>query len=255
MQSLKSHRFLITLFFSLQISFGWDKTGHRIVAQVASNYLTKNAKLQIKKLLGHQDLSRISNWADEIKSDPSWSHTFDWHYCTIPNGERYNSGQHKGLAVEKSREFIQTLKNRGSTKAEKIIALKFLVHIIGDLHQPLHVGNGTDRGGNDYKVTWFGDETNLHRVWDSHLIDLQKLSYKEYSDYLLLDIDYGDIRKLQADSLTTIIHESQVLREQCYKISDKNLSWRYFYTNKTLLERRLFEGGMRLSGILNRVYK
>ena len=88
-----------------------------------------------------------------------------------------------------------------------------------------------------------------------HLIDLQKLSYKEYSDYLLLDIDYGDIRKLQADSLSTIIHESQVLREQCYKISDKNLSWKYFYTNKTLLERRLFEGGMRLSGILNRVYK
>ena len=154
-----------------------------------------------------------------------------------------------------SKEFIKTLQNQNSIKTDKIVALKFLVHLIGDLHQPLHVGNGVDRGGNDYKVTWFGEETNLHRVWDSHLIDLQKLSYKEYSDYLLLDIDYGDIRKLQADSLMTIIYESQVFREKCYKISDKNLSWKYFYKNKALLEKRLFEGGVRLSGILNRVYK
>ena len=137
----------------------------------------------------------------------------------------------------------------------EVRVLKFLVHLIGDLHQPLHVGNGTDRGGNDYKVTWFGEETNLHRVWDSHLIELQKLSYKEYSDYLLLDIDYGDIRKLQADSLMVIVYESQVVREQCYKISNKNLRWEYFYINKDLLEKRLLEGGMRLSGILNRVYK
>jgi len=252
---MKSNKFFILLFFSFQIVFGWDKTGHRIVAQIASEYLTKNAKLQIRKLIGHEDLSRISNWADEIKSDPNWSHSFDWHYCTVPNGERYITGQHKGLAVEKSKEFISTLKNTSSTKTEKTIALKFLVHLIGDLHQPLHVGNGTDRGGNDYKVTWFGEETNLHRVWDSHLIELQKLSYKEYSDYLLLDIDYGDIRKLQADSLMAIVYESQVFREQCYKISNKNLRWEYFYINKDLLEKRLLEGGMRLSGILNRVYK
>ena len=137
----------------------------------------------------------------------------------------------------------------------EVRVLKFLVHLIGDLHQPLHVGNGTDRGGNDYKVTWFGEETNLHRVWDSHLIELQKLSYKEYSNYLLLDIDYRDIRKLQADSLMVIVYESQVVREQCYKISNKNLRWEYFYINKDLLEKRLLEGGMRLSGILNRVYK
>ncbi len=252
---MKSNRFFILLFFSFQITFGWDKTGHRIVAQIASRYLTKNAKLQIKKLIGHEDLSRISNWADEIKSDPKWSHSYDWHYCTIPNGERYKTGQYKGKAIEKSKDFIKNLQNQNLPKTDKIVALKFLVHLIGDLHQPLHVGNGTDRGGNDYKVTWFGEETNLHRVWDSHLIDLQKLSYKEYSDYLLLDIDYGDIRKLQADSLMTIIYESQNLRVQCYKISNNNLSWEYFYKNKALLEKRLLEGGMRLSGILNRVYK
>ena len=252
---MRNNRFFILLFFSFQIIFGWDKTGHRIVAQIASKYLTKNAKLQIRKLIGHQDLSRISNWADEIKSDPNWSHSYDWHYCTIPDGEKHIQGKHKGKAIEKSKEFIKTLQNQNSIKTDKIVALKFLVHLIGDLHQPLHVGNGVDRGGNDYKVTWFGEETNLHRVWDSHLIDLQKLSYKEYSDYLLLDIDYGDIRKLQADSLMTIIYESQVFREKCYKISDKNLSWRYFYKNKALLEKRLFEGGVRLSGILNRVYK
>ena len=89
--------------------------------------------------------------------------------------------------------------------------------------------------------------------------DSENLPFKENVFDIVINVEsshcYGDIRKLQADSLTTIIHESQVLREQCYKISNKNLSWRYFYKNKTLLERRLFEGGMRLSGILNRVYR
>ena len=72
---------------------------------------------------------------------------------------------------------------------EKQIALKFLVHLIGDLHQPLHVGKKSDRGGNKIKVKWFGEETNLHQVWDSKMIQLQELSYIEYSDYLQLEID------------------------------------------------------------------
>ncbi len=252
---MQKHYFYLFLFLSFQSVFAWNKTGHRIVGQIASNYLTKNTKQQIRKLLGHQDLSRISNWADEIKSDSNWAHAYDWHYCTIPEGEKYISGKYKGEAVEKTIEFINVLKNKKSKKDEKIIALKFIVHLVGDLHQPLHVGNGTDRGGNDNKVNWFGEETNLHRVWDKHLLDLQQLSYTEYVDYLLLDIDYSLIRKLQSDSLMTSVYESQLFRDQCYSFSGKDLSWKYFYENKELLERCLLNGGIRLSGILNRVYK
>jgi len=247
----------ILIIYAMLSSFvlGWGKKGHRITAKIAETYLTKNAKIQIKKLMGHHDLSRMSNWADEIKSDPSWKIANDWHWCTIPDGELYEKDKHSGKAVEKVNEFINVLKNEKSNKENKQIALKFLIHLIGDLHQPMHVGNGIDRGGNDIKLKWFNSPTNLHRIWDSDLINLQELSYSEYSDYLLLNEDRGKIRKWQGDDVLIYIHESRDMRTQCYDFSGENLKWEYFYKHKDLLEKRLLQGGVRLSGELNRIFK
>ena len=124
---------LILIYFILSHSaYGWGKTGHRIVGKVANNYLTKNAQMKIKRILGHNDLSRVSTWADEIKSDPEWKHAWDWHFCTIPDGEDYETGKYAGDAVEKVLEFSSVLKNSKTSKEDKKIALKFLVHLIGD---------------------------------------------------------------------------------------------------------------------------
>ena len=87
------------------------------------------------------------------------------------------------------------------------------------------------------------------------MIDYQQLSYTEYADYLKLNEDRGKIRKWQADSLLTYVHESRDLRKQCYKFGKDELKWEYFYANKDLLEKRLFQGGVRLSGELNRIFK
>jgi hypothetical protein len=232
----------------------WGNTGHRIVGKVAEQYITKNAELQIKRILGHSDLSRVSTWADEIKSDPNWKHAWDWHFCTIPDNENYISGKYTGDAIEKMNDFIATLKNKKSSKEEKQIALKFLVHLVGDLHQPLHVGNGEDRGGNDIKVKWFSESTNLHRVWDTHMIDHQKLSYTEYADYLLLDVSAKEKTEWMSASLMAFVLESAKHRKQAYGIEDGNLKWEYFYQNKSLLEQRLRLSGFRLAGILNAIY-
>ena len=247
----------ILVIYTLLSSFvlGWGKTGHRIVGEIAETYLTKNAKTQIKKLMGHHDLSRMSNWADEIKSDPSWKIANEWHWCTIPDGELYEKDKHSGKAVEKVNDFISVLKNKKSKKEDRQIALKFLIHLIGDLHQPMHVGNGIDRGGNDIKLKWFNAPTNLHRIWDSDLINLQELSYSEYSDYLMLNEDRGKVRKWQGDDVLIYIHESRDMRTQCYDFSGENLKWEYFYKHKNLLEKRLLQGGVRLSGELNRIFK
>ena len=248
-------KIIITFNLLFPFLYGWGKTGHRIVGKVAETYLTKNAKTQIKKLMGHHDLSRMSNWADEIKSDPSWKIANDWHWCTIPDGELYEKDKHSGKAVEKVNDFISVLKNKKSKKEDRQIALKFLIHLIGDLHQPMHVGNGIDRGGNDIKLKWFNAPTNLHRIWDSDLINLQELSYSEYSDYLMLNEDRGKIRKWQGDDVLIYIHESRDMRTQCYDFSGENLKWEYFYKHKELLEKRLLQGGVRLSGELNRIFK
>ena len=104
-------------------------TGHRIVGEIAETYLTKMLNPD-KKLIGHHDLSRMSNWADHIKSDPAWKHANDWHWCTVPDGEDYVTGKHKELLVEKER-IITVLKDKKVPKEEKQVALKFLVHLIG----------------------------------------------------------------------------------------------------------------------------
>ena len=247
-------RFSICFPFFLSVLFGWGNTGHRIVGYIAEQFLTENAKHGVATILGHTSLSMVSTWADEIKSDPEWNHAYDWHWTTIPDGEHFEAGKRSGQAVEKVQEFLDLLKTESKTQTEKEVALKFLVHLVGDLHQPLHVGNGRDKGGNDVKVKWFGKSTNLHAVWDTKLIDHQKLSYTEYGNYLLLNLsDEQKIEWKKAD-IFQIISESQQCRDQTYKFENNNLKWDYFYQNKELLEMRLLMGGVRLAGMLNRCF-
>ena len=241
--------------FFLSVLFGWGKTGHRIVGYIAEQFLTENARQGVTSILGNTSLSMVSTWADEIKADPEWDHAYDWHWATVPDGEQFEEEKQSGRAVEKVQEFLTLLKSGSGTQSENEIALKFLVHLIGDLHQPLHVGNGTDRGGNDVNVKWFGKSTNLHAVWDTEMINHQKLGYTEYGDYLLLKL--ADEKKLEWMKVNVfdIISESQKWRNQTYKYDNDNLQWDYFFQNKTLLELRLLQGGIRLAGMLNRVYR
>lgn len=238
----------------ISILFGWGKTGHRIVGYIAEKHLTEKAKQEVTSILGHTNLAMVSTWADEIKSDLNWNHAYDWHWATIPDGETFKAGKRSGRAVEKVLEFLELIESGKGTKTEKEVALKFLVHLIGDLHQPLHVGNGTDKGGNDVSVRWFGEKTNLHAVWDTDMIDHQKLSYTEYGDYLLLGLTEKKISEWIKTDIYGVISESQRWRDQTYNFENNNLKWDYFYQNKVLLELRLLQGGIRLGGILNRVF-
>ena len=250
---MRKYFFLLIVVKSLH---AWGNTGHRVVGEIAETYLTENSKMKIREIMGHTDLSRMSTWADEIKSDPNWKHAGEWHWCTVGDDEDYEKGKHRGLAVEKVLEFAETLKEKGSSPEEKQIALKFLIHIVGDLHQPLHVGNGRDRGGNDVQLTWFGESTRLHAVWDTHLINQQNLSYTEFANYILLDVDAKKIKNWQKDSVIVYVHESRDYRKKCYAFSEQDYNWeyKYFYTHKPMLEQRLLQGGIRLSGLLNRVF-
>ena len=102
--------------FLFSYALGWGSTGHRIVGEIAEGHLSEKAKRKISSLMGHHNLAMMSNWADEIKSDPNWKHANDWHYATIPNGEKYIPGKHKGKAIEKVKEFSKVLKNKSESK-------------------------------------------------------------------------------------------------------------------------------------------
>ena len=243
-------------------AFSWGKTGHRIVGEVAQRNLDKKALKAIKELAGTEDLSKLSTWPDEIRSDPKMNYTSPWHYVSIPTGKTYweQKRNKEGDVIEALYRFEDTLRDPKASKESKLDALRFLVHMLGDLHQPLHVGLAEDRGGNTIKVKWFKTETNLHSIWDEELVDFEKLSFTEYSSYLN-HFSKEEKKDWEKGSFIDWAKESQELRPKVYDLpeakSEKepiNLSYEYNYKVKPIIELRLKQAGLRLSYVLNKIF-
>ena len=148
----------ILFFFSIVIysnSFGWGQTGHRVTGQIAHNHLSKKILKQIDEILGGKSLAMVSNFMDEIKSESLYDSLGPWHYCTIPDGTIYEGAPKEGDIIQAINKYVELLKSGNLSKEEEAFSLKCLIHLVGDIHQPMHVGNGNDRGGNDVKVTYF----------------------------------------------------------------------------------------------------
>ena len=178
----------LLLFVCVQ-ALGWGSTAHRAAAGIAERYLSPEARLAIEDILERETLAEASTWPDFMRSAPSefWQRTANpWHYVTVPEGKAYEEvgAPGQGDAYTALQGFSADLRAAETPPQDRALALRFIIHIIADLHQPLHVGNGTDRGGNDTRVTYFGQSTNLHRVWDSQLVDSEQLSYSEWIEWL-----------------------------------------------------------------------
>ncbi|HFS68232.1 MAG TPA: S1/P1 Nuclease, partial [Flavobacteriia bacterium] len=157
---------IILLFFALT-SFtnpNWGPTGHRTVGKIAAMHLSNKATKEINKILDGHTIAWVSTYADEIKSDKNYRKFYSWHYINFPVDGKYETSKKnpKGDLVTGIQSCIAILKDKNSSKQDKNFYLKILVHLIGDLHQPLHVGHAEDKGGNTIQVQWFGKGTNLH---------------------------------------------------------------------------------------------
>jgi hypothetical protein len=253
-------------------ALAWGKTGHRVVAAIADTQLSGLARAHIKEILGGaESLDEAANWPDEMRSAPGafWQKTATpWHYVTL-NGIIYDHAPPEGDALEALSHFRSVLQDPNASLADKQLALRFVVHLVGDLHQPLHVGKCCDKGGNDVKVSWFGKPTNLHAVWDSQLIDDEQLSFTELAAKLERHTSETDIVSWWDINPRDWISESAEIREQIYvnipspaKPKDKkskgealpDLSYTYVYKFTPVVERRLQQAGVRLAAYLNDIY-
>lgn len=242
-------------------AFAWGKTGHRVVGQIADAHLSSEARAAVKRILGNETMAEASNWPDFMKSDPSpfWQKTASsWHYVTLHGGKTYNQAgaPPEGDAITALDRFSATLRDRKASLDDKRMALRFVIHIVGDLAQPLHNGDGTDRGGNDLKVTWFGKPTNLHSVWDSLLVDDEQLSFSEMAAWLNARITPADVKGWSSADPKVWMADSVIVRDQVYPPSgDTALGYRYVYENTPRLEQQLEKGGIRLAAYLNNVFR
>jgi S1/P1 Nuclease len=245
---------VLVLCFSLT-GFGWGATGHRATGWIAEQYLSPKAKKKLKEILSGQSLAMASTWMDEIKSDSTYDFMSDWHWVTVETGQTYDQSKKNpnGDVIMTLERIIGELKSKRLSRDKEIEALKILIHLVGDIHQPLHVGCCDDQGGNKVRVKWFRNDSNLHRVWDSDMIDDTRLSYTELAQSLGSP-DKATVKKWQTASVRDWSIESMGLRQPVYSTGDGNLGYKYSYKNLPTAKDRMLQAGIRLAGVLNQIY-
>ena len=249
------------LIYSPICTMAWGVIGHRVVGQIAETYITARSKANIYKILGNESIAMASNYADFIKSDTSLAYVSPWHYVNVPGGktlsefEDFLKNDTSINAYTKLNFMVKELKSNKLSAENKLFYLRLLIHIVGDLHQPLHIGRKDDQGGNKIKVTWFNANSNLHRVWDDQLVTFQQLSYTEYAAV----INHPSITQKKlwlSQNINLWLFDSYQTVDKIYtdiKTDDK-LDYQYNFKFVAVLNAQLLKGGVHLAGILNSIF-
>ncbi|WP_396600797.1 S1/P1 nuclease [Algibacter sp. R77976] len=235
----------------------WGQTGHRVVGKIADDYLCGKAKREVKRLLKRKSLAFVSTFADEIKSDKRYNEFYTWHYINMPHDVNYEDSKinPKGDLVTGIEYCKKIISDDTSSDDDKAFYLKLLIHLIGDLHQPMHVALQEDKGGNDFKVQWFYEDSNLHRVWDSEMIDSFDMSYNELAENADV-LSKKQVKSIQEGSLIDWVNETYQLTKKVYASAkpDENLRYRYSYDNFKTVRSQLQIAGIRLAKVLNELF-
>ncbi|RKR83451.1 S1/P1 nuclease [Mucilaginibacter gracilis] len=256
---------LIALFFYIPVqTMAWGQLGHRVVAQIADAYLTPKARIELEKILGNESLAMAANWADFIKSDPNYKYLYTWHYVDLKEGmtfeqaEEYLKTDTIPNAFNKLNFMIKELKtNKTLAKDKKLLYVRMIIHVVGDIHQPFHAGRADDQGGNKIQLMWGNEQTNMHSIWDTKLIETQQYSYTEYA-HNLNHTTAAQRAEWQKTSLAHWIYESNQIAESLYgEIKEPNQklnTYNYIFLHIHTAEEQMLKGGVRLAGILNQIF-
>jgi len=233
----------------------WGFKGHRAVATIAQKHLASNTAGVVSAYLGGQQMEQVSTWADENR-DPK---TAPWHYINLPLGLTRDAFV---KAVQESDNNVYTailkteatLKDVSASPDAKNEALKYLIHLIGDAHQPMHVSRKEDKGGNTIQLRFDNNGTNLHSLWDSKLIDHEGLSPED----IVKNYDMAtpaDIKKWQADSPIEWLWESYQITTELYANAKpgQNIDEAYYQKYIPMIRKRIDQAGIRLAGELNKI--
>lgn len=244
-----------------QFAFGWGPRAHNLSAQIAEQYLTPSAQVQINALLKPgESLRSIATWGDQYSSQHKYARP--WQYVNVPITESNYQSKYclkSECIVAKIHAFQAVLRDPSASKEQKTFALKFLVHLIQDLHQPLHVGDNHDRGGNQHPVVLKGETTNLHRVWDSGLMHFADLSNRQWLQRLDAQLTPENQQLWQKGSIEDWATESLKLARQAYRLPGENtvmrenasLDDRYINAYLPWMTQRLAQASIRIATVLN----
>ena len=241
-------------------ALAWGQKGHRIVAQIAYDHLSPVARCRINKVLGAREGAvYVANWADELKSDTIYKESGDWHYQDLNPGMTdeeviatlTNYPAEGGNLFRVKDSLIAELRKDRHSEAN----LRFIIHFMGDRFCPMHTAHLDDLGGNKVKMKWYGQNTNLHSVWDAKIIDSQGYSYTEYARYL--ENKYRKERRaIMQLTEEEIVVQNYRLCDSIYAYQEtwNGNAYHYVYHWKDSMERQLYVAGIRLAMLLNELY-
>ena len=271
--TLNMKKILITFLSMIMLlnatnAFAWGAKGHDIVAAIAEQHLTRKAKKNISKLLEGKSIVYYSSWMDNIQNSPYWENGYNktktWHYANVDKGMTYQTMQKNELGdVITGLEYLTEAltKNYAElTDSMRVDYLKMVIHMVGDMHCPMHAGRLSDRGGNKTSVKWFGAPTNIHSVWDSKMIDsARKWSYSEWAQHLDIkdrkfkkSVMRGTYEEWFMDTVKNAAKIYDYVEGQNKKVPE--LSYQFVYDFSPMLEEQLLLGGYRLAYVLNTIF-
>jgi hypothetical protein len=249
---------LIATLWLPSISWGWAHEGHQIIATVAEDHLDETTKVMIQSLLGNNHLYSIASWADDVRRERP--DTKAWHYVNIPLGGKYDARRDctlpESCVVAKINELAKVLTDRNAARDQRAEALKFVVHFVGDIHQPLHAV-GEAKGGNGVRVRFLGDdscgryECNLHGVWDTSLILHAGMNRPEYSQHLEELIQSQKLGSGDGGTPEQWANESLRLAGAAWVPDGTNIDEQYYQREIKVADRQMALAGLRLARLLN----
>ena len=249
----------VLIFLLPAIGLAWGPSGHRIVAQLAEDQLDSTSHAEVRRLLGvlgASSLSEIANWADEMRSDPAQRQlsraTSRLHFvnfsdsrCIYDQPEICANGQCVVAAIDR---FAAVLGDRSATDRSRAEALRYLVHLVGDVHQPLHAGYRNDRGGNNHQVRFNGKGSNLHAIWDSSVLASRRLRWNDYARRL----ERTPISDNDADPRDWAEQSCRISRDKGVYPPGRTIDKAYLDRMRPLAERQIRLAGKRLGHLLDR---
>lgn len=246
------------------ILVSWGYTGHRTIGLITENHLTPSAKTAIRELLGDTSIAEACTWADDARREPQYANTANWHFLNLPLGLNYTDFK-KYIDTLKTENVYSALINaekeltdKNTTKQQKVHALKFMMHFVGDLHQPMHISREEDKGGSTIQVNYNDKGTNLHSLWDTRMLEKEGLSFTQLAAKFDT-ISEVDIKKWQSEPILNWMWESYQISTELYaeieQMNKKVIDDTYYQKHMPTVQLRMQQAAIRLAGLLNKIYK
>lgn len=241
------------------LASAWGQKGHDVVAYIAEKHLSKRTLKRVTEVLDGNSLVYVANWMDNASHTDEYTYTKTWHYVNVdPDEGSYNNSTKatSGDVVTAINGIVDRIKSGTLTAEQERAELMMLIHLVGDMHCPMHAGMKSDRGGNGTKVKYFGKQRNLHSVWDSEIVEsAHRWSYSEWQQ----QVDRASRKEQKAIAQgrpNDWIEETVLLARDIYATSStgENLSYDYVAHYAPVVEQQLLKGGIRLAKILKELY-